>query len=123
VKRVWLEWVVLGLSVVALVVLASGLALQALTAGSPPVPRIELLADEARETPIGWLVPAELTNDGDEAAQAVVIEATATVEGSEESSELTVDFLPAGTTVDVEFGFSAQPESAVSVRVVGLQLP
>jgi hypothetical protein len=64
-----------------------------------------------------------VSNGGDEAAEAVVLEAGATVDGREEISELEVNFLPAGTAVEVAFGFSARPSGDVVVRLVGFRVP
>ena len=123
-RQNWLEWVVLGISVAAVIGLISFLVLEGITdEGRPPVPVVELHAGAAYGIPGGWLVPATATNDGDEAAVAVAIRATATVEGAEEESEVTIDFLPAGTEVEVSFGFSGPPEGAVTVSIVGFRLP
>ena len=64
-------------------------------------------------------MPALAHNDGDRSAQSVTLLATATVNGREEEAEVTIDYLPAGTDVELAFGFSGEPESAVSVRVTG----
>jgi uncharacterized protein (TIGR02588 family) len=55
--------------------------------------------------------------------EALVLRGTAEIGGEAEESELTVDFLPAGTEVDVTFGFSAEPDGEVSVQVIGFRLP
>ena len=51
------------------------------------------------------------------------VRGTATIAGDEEESELTVDYLPAGTSVEVSIGFSAEPDGEVTVQVVGFRLP
>ncbi len=51
------------------------------------------------------------------------MEATATVDGDDEVSEFEVDFLPAGTDVDVEIAFSARPEGSVEVRLGSYRVP
>ena len=117
------EWAVLAVSIVAIVSLVAALVVSGLNEARPADPRVELHLDEARTGQLGWIVPATVRNEGDETAEAVVIEATATVDGGEESSEIEVPFLPAGSEEDVVFAFSAEPESEVTVRLVGFQLP
>ncbi len=122
-RRNALEWIVLGVSIVAIVALVGILVVQGLGESRPVSPNIELRIDEGRSTGAGWIIPADASNDGDQAGVAVVFEASAEVGGEEEASEITVDFLPAGTTVEVAFAFSAEPDGEVSVRLVGFRLP
>ena len=123
-RQNWLEWVVLGVSVVAVVGLVGFLTIDGITdEGRPPEPRAELLAQAAYEFAGGWIIPATVTNGGDEAAEALALRATATIDGAEEESEISIDYLPPGSDVDVSFGFSAPPEGEVTVQVVGFRLP
>jgi uncharacterized protein (TIGR02588 family) len=121
-KRNWLEWAVLAASAAAIVALVAALAVTGIAGGNrPPSPSITLRPQEGRETPSGWVVPATVMNQGDVAAEAVVLEATASVSGAEETSELEIDYLPPGTEVEIEFAFSDQPEGDVAVRVVAMR--
>ena len=122
--RALIEWVVLAGSALAIVALVGVLLAEGL-AGSPddPDPVVELAMDEGRQATHAWLIPATVTNLGGDAAEDVVIEFRATVAGSEETSELTVAFLPPRSTVELEVGFSAIPEGEVAVRVVGYARP
>jgi uncharacterized protein (TIGR02588 family) len=122
-KRNVVEWAVLGASIVGIVVLAAVLISEGISEARPPDPTVEVRLAEARQGDVGWIVPATVSNGGGEAAEAVVLEATATVDGQEETSELEVNFLPAGTTVEVAFGFSARPSGEVVVRLVGFRVP
>lgn len=122
-KRNAVEWLVLVASVLAIVALVGLLVAEGLRESEPPAPTVELRLDEARQAPSGWIVPATVSNAGDRAAQAVVIEATATIAGSEETSELEVDFLPAGSSVEVAFAFSAAPDGEIAVRLVSFREP
>ena len=122
-RRNIVEWAVLGASIVGIVMLAGVLVSEGLSETRPPDPTVELRLAEARQGAAGWIVPASVSNGGDEAAEAVVLEAGATVDGREEISELEVNFLPAGTTVEVAFGFSARPSGDVVVRLVGFRVP
>ncbi len=123
-RQNWLEWVALAASVVAVIGVVGFLVVDGVAdEGRPPTPVVELLDAEAYMTDHGWILPAELTNDGDTAAEALGLRATAAVDGSEEESEISVDYLPAGTAVSVSFGFSAEPEGEVTVQVIGFRLP
>jgi uncharacterized protein (TIGR02588 family) len=122
-QRNIVEWIVLVTSVVAIALVVGVLVVEGLQEQAPANPRVELLADQARPGEEGWIIPANISNAGDEAAEAVVIEASAEVGGETERSELELDFLPAGTTVEVAFAFSAQPDGEISVRLVGFRIP
>ncbi len=123
-RQNWVEWVALLVSAVLVLSVVGFLVVDGLRdEGQPPVPVIVLRRDEAYATDHGWIVPATVRNTGDTAAEALVLRATATVEGAEEESELTVDYLPAGTEVEVSFGFSAEPDGEVGVQTVGFRLP
>src|SRR5688572_26092052 len=100
-RRNALEWAVLISSLLAIGTVVGLLVIEAVTETRPPEPVLELRPAEARATELGWQIPATLVNRGDEAAESIVVEATATVAGEEESSELGVAFLPAGTEVEL----------------------
>ena len=122
--RNWLEWVALAIGSVALVAVVGILAADELTGGDrPPEIAVELHLDAAYQTEHGWLLPATLTNVGDEAAEALDLEAVATVGGVEERSMLQVDYAPSRSEVELTFGFSARPDGDVEVVVVGFRLP
>lgn len=80
---------------------------------------VALHLDRAYMTAMGWVLPASVTNEGDRSAQAVTLIAIATVDGDREDAEITVDYLPAGTQVDLAVGFSGEPDGEVRVRVTG----
>ena len=123
-RQNWLEWVVLGVSVAAVAGLVGFLVVDGLTdTERPPEPVITLQTDAAYDVGDGWILPALATNDGDEAAEALALRATATVDGVDEASEVTIDFLPAGTEVEISFGFSGPPDGDVTVSIVGFRLP
>jgi uncharacterized protein (TIGR02588 family) len=123
-RRNWVEWLALAISVAAILGVVGFLVADGITdADRPPEPRVALQPDAAYETSTGWIVPATVTNGGDVPAVALALRAAATVEGSEEESEVTIDYLPPGTDVEVSFGFSAEPDGEVSVTTVGFRLP
>lgn len=123
-RQNWLEWVVLAISAIGLVGLVGFLLVDGITdEARPPEPVVMLHVDRAYEVVDGWILPATVTNDGDKAATGLILRATASVGGADEESEITIDFLPPGTDVDVSFGFSALPDGAVGVVPVGFRLP
>lgn len=123
-RQNWVEWVALAVSVLAVVGVIGFLVVDGIgDEGRPPTPIVELRPSEGQGTDHGWIVPATVRNGGDRAAEALVLRATATVDGAEEESELEVDYLPAGTSVEVMFGFSAEPEGEATVQVIGFRLP
>lgn len=118
-----LEWAALVTSAVAIGMVAVLLLVEGLGPMSPADPALTLRPDDGRAVALGWSVPGTLSNKGRDAAEAVVVEAVASVGGTEESSEVEVMFLPGGSSIDVEFGFSAQPEGEIETRLVGYRVP
>jgi uncharacterized protein (TIGR02588 family) len=124
VKRNWLEWLILVVSVSLVVALVGYLLVTGLTNGGPAAIRAEVVREDAIEGPDGsWLAPLTVSNDGGTAAVAIVMEGTAMVDGAEETSELVVDILAAGSEVELMLGFSGPPEGEVDLRVVGYEAP
>jgi uncharacterized protein (TIGR02588 family) len=124
VTRNWLEWAILVVSVAVVVALVGYLLVSGFVTGGPAMIRLEVAAAEVADgQDDGWLVPLTVRNEGGKAAVSIVVEGTAIVAGAEESSELTVDLLAAGSEVELVLGFSAQPEGEVQVRVVGFETP
>ncbi len=123
-KRNWLEWAILVISVAVVVALVGYLLVTGLASGGPAIIRAEVSSAEAADgSDGGWLVPLTVRNEGGKAAVSIVVEGTATVAGMEESSELTVDVLAADSEVELVLGFSGRPEGEVQVRVVGFETP
>lgn len=113
------EWIVLAVSVIAITTVVGLLVVDGLTGtGKPPQPVVKPHFDEAYVTATGWLLPATVSNDGDRSAQAVTLLATATVQGEKEEAEISIDYLPAGTDVEITLGFSGEPEGDMIIRVV-----
>ena len=123
-KRNSLEWAILVISVAVVVALVGYLLVSGLANDGPAMIRAEVTAAEAAEGPGGgWLVPVTVHNEGEKAAVSIVVEGTAIVAGTEESSELTVDVLAVDSEVELVLGFSGRPEGEVEVRVVGFESP
>ena len=122
--RNWLEWMTLAVGVAALTLVVGVLVADEVTSGDrPPQPRVELHLDRAYESEGGWFVPATLTNEGDEAAEAITVVASATVGGETEQAEAVVDYGPPRSAVEITFGFSAAPDGEIEVVVTGFRLP
>ncbi len=123
-KRNWLEWAILAISVAGVVVLVGYLLVAGFSTSGPALIRAEVATAEAAHGPDGgWLVPLTVRNEGGTAAVSIVVEGTADVSGKEESSELAIDLLAAGSEVALVLGFSGEPEGEVHVRVVGFETP
>lgn len=118
-----LEWAALAVSAVAIGLVAVLLVVEGVGTMSAADPALTLRPEEGRAVALGWSVPGTMSNAGSDAAEAVVVEASATVDGVEETSEVEVMFLPGGSSVDVEFGFSAEPDGDISSRLVGFRVP
>ena len=123
-KRNWLEWAILAISVAVVVALVGYLLVAGLSNAGPAMIRAEVAAAEAADGPDGgWLVPLIVRNEGGTAAVSIVVEGTATVAGTQESSELTIDLLAADSAVELVLGYSEEPDGEVQVRVVGFETP
>jgi len=122
-RQNWLEWVVLGASVVLLVALIGYLAVTAVSTTTPPAISFVGHPDEARSTDAGWELPVTVRNDGGEAASMIAIEATASVAGETETAQLEVDLLGPGTEDQLVLVFSDAPDGEVEIRLVGFHLP
>lgn len=119
-RRNRLEWIVLASSVAAIAAVLGVLVYEGFgDHGRPAMPSIELHPGRAHRTPAGWVVPATATNEGDRSAQAVTFVATGQVNGREEQGRVTIDYLPAGSDVEVAFGFSGEPDGEICVRITG----
>jgi len=118
-----LEWVALAVSSAAIALVALLLVSEGIGPTSPTDPYLALRPEAGRAIGLGWSVPATLSNEGSEAAEGVVVEAIAMVGGTEETSEVEVMFLPGRSSVEVEFGFSAQPAGEIQARLVGYRVP
>ena len=123
-RRNWLEWAILAVSIAVVVALVGYLAVAGLSGSRPAQIRAEAAPAAGVIGPDGgWLVPVTVRNDGGIAAMTVVLEGTASVAGVDEVSEITVDVLPAESDVEVVLGFSGEPDSDVELRIVGFETP
>ncbi len=121
-RQNWVEWLALGVSLIAITALVGLLAWSGISdAGRPPQPVVTL--GESYTSGSGWIQAATVENRGDEPAEQVLFEAAAQVGGTLETSRVQLDFLPAGSQERIFFGFSGSPSGSVEVRVVGFRAP
>lgn len=107
------EWIVGAASALGVLALVAYLAVTAMTeADGPPV--FEIAVDDVLTGPSGWHVQVTLRNSGDKTAADVVLRG----EGDAgEASELTFDYVPAGSTRRGALLFAREPEGLeLSVR-------
>jgi len=123
VARRIIEVVIFAISAIAIVLVVGVLGVEALDERRPADPSVTVHLEAAREGALGWIVPMTVTNGGDQTVEEAVLEATATVDGTQEMSEITVLLLPSGSDVEVEIGFSGRPVGPIEVRLVGQLLP
>ncbi len=106
------------------VALVGYLLIAGLSNGGPATIEADVAPQEATDGPDeAWLVPLTVRNSGGGAAGSIVVEGTATVDGTEETSQVTVNVLAADSEVELVLGFSGRPEGEVGVRVVGFEIP
>lgn len=123
-RRNWLEWVILVVSVAAIVGLAGYLAIRTLAGeGAPPSIVAEVDPAMGADGPTGWTVPVVIRNDGDGAVRALTIEARAEVAGSSETSALGIDLLGPHSETEGAIGFTARPDGPIEIRVVSFEVP
>ncbi len=118
------EWATAAVGLVIVVAILAALAHRAVfTADTPPKITITVLAIEAQQS--GYLVRTRVTNGGTMTAAQVVIEGVVTIESErEERSQVTIDYVPAGSERIAGLMFSMDPRRGqLQVRTVGFQDP
>jgi uncharacterized protein (TIGR02588 family) len=107
------EWTTLVIGAVLILALV-GLVTYLYVSGDnrPPVVEATPLALEIRREEGAYYVPIEVTNQGGETAQDVLIQAElSTGEGAPEVTEFTVDFLAGGESAEGTVVFSTDPSA------------
>ena len=122
-KRNALEWAILAVSLTAILGLVGFLVVDAFDGDGPASVGAVAESDQGLANDNGWLIPIRVYNRGGTAALSVVVEVSAVVDGADEVSELTVDVLAGGSEVQLLAGFSGPPDSEVSIRITGLEVP
>jgi uncharacterized protein (TIGR02588 family) len=107
------EWTTLVIGAVLILALV-GLVTYLYVSGEnrPPVVEATPLAQEIRREEGAYYVPIEVTNQGGETAEDVVIQAElSTGEGAPEVTEFAIDFLAGGETAEGTVVFSTDPSA------------
>lgn len=116
------EWVTFALAAVIVLGILGTVLSQMVTEGSPPSPRVAVGAVAERDG--SFIVPVRLTNDGDETAQDVQVNATLTTKDGETTSDQIVAFLAGGEEERLEFVFEDDPgDGELVVGIGGYRLP
>jgi uncharacterized protein (TIGR02588 family) len=105
------EWTTLGISI-AIVAAILGLITFLYYRGTEEAPRIEASAnlEGLRHEQSGYYLPVEVTNEGDQTVEDVIVEAELdTGEGQPQTAEITVMFLAGGERATGTFVFEDDP--------------
>lgn len=118
------EWVTFGLSLLLLLVVVAMLAVQMLDGNEPAAPTATVVDAEIEPRGGRFVVPVEVTNEGDRGAQGVEVSAELVVGGETADASQTIDFLGAGEIVTLIFLFDDDPRSGeLSATVDGFVVP
>jgi uncharacterized protein (TIGR02588 family) len=118
------EWAAAGISVVIVLAALASLLYEAVRGhGSPPEFDISVVTVEPKRG--GYLVRIRVVNTGASAAAQLVIEGKVTSPGGEtESSQITLDYVPAQSERLAGLFFSSEPDRArLKIRALGYQDP
>jgi uncharacterized protein (TIGR02588 family) len=123
VEKNWLEWVVFGVGLLLVAATLGFLVYDGATAGDAPAD-IEVRLGEPRRAGQGFLVPVTVSNRGGETAEGVTVEVTLEGGAEAERGELTVAFLPRGSTREGWVSFSKDPRAGrLTARALGYEKP
>lgn len=119
-----LEWVVAGIGALLVAGTIGYLVTQALWRDATP-PDVRLVAEPARAQQGGWLVRFHALNQGGEPAAELLIEGELRdPEGTVETSEATLDYLPPGSQRAGGLLFSRDPRQfELALRAKGYARP
>jgi uncharacterized protein (TIGR02588 family) len=115
-KRPVLQWSMAALGGAVTVAAISVMVWEGLQPSAPPMLRARIVEIEA--TAAGHVAMVQVTNDGDETAAAVKIEAVL----DDQTATATLDYVPGHGEAKAYFRFDANPRTAV-VRVQGWSAP
>ena len=111
------EWVTFAVAAVIVLGVLAAIVSQVAALSDPPSPSVEVGATQERDG--RYVVPATVTNDGDETAQDVQVNATLTTDDGESTSDQVVAFLAGGEEHELEFVFEEDPEDGELVVEIG----
>lgn len=121
-SRNFAEWVTFAVAS-AIVLLVVGLILAEIPGTeSPPSPTAKVTGAAERRGD-QFVVPVEVTNEGDATAENVQVTASLEVGGDKLEADQIVDFLAGGESTELEWVFDQDPKSGtLEVRVTGYAL-
>jgi uncharacterized protein (TIGR02588 family) len=121
----WLEWTVFAASAVLVVATIGYLAYDAATLGDSP-PLVSVAIGNATPVPGGFLLPLTVRNDGDRAAEDVLVEVEIErADGGTERAGLAVPFVPRQARSQAWVTVRADPRTAraIHARALGYREP
>jgi uncharacterized protein (TIGR02588 family) len=119
----WLEWTVFGLGLILIAGIAAYLVHAAATRSERP-PALAIQVGSIIAAPAGFAVPLTVTNSGDVTAEQVIVEVLNGDARTGERSELTLAFVPHGSTRHGWVIFERRPDpGGVRARVLGYEEP
>lgn len=122
-RRSTAEWVTFG-AATAVVALVIGLILAQIPGNDDPAAPTARTAGPAERRADVFVVPVEVTNQGDAAAENVQVAAELQLGEETFEADQVVDFLAAGETEELQFVFEDDPEDGeLMVRVTGFSRP
>lgn len=122
-RKNWLEWAVFWLGLALVCTVASYLVYAAAVGGTRP-PQLAIHIGAIEEVPGGFAVAVEVRNTGDVTAEAVVVEVLSGEGADHERGELTLAFVPHGSTRRGWVTFPRRPDArTLRARVLGYQEP
>lgn len=123
IQKNWLEWAVFGIAAVLIALVLAFLGYEAALIGDA-LPDIQLQIGKAEARSGYFAVPIELMNKGDQTAEAVHIEVTLRVGGTEEKSDIEIQFLPRRGQREAWVTFKNDPsKGSLEGRVLGYEKP
>ncbi|MGH9308618.1 MAG: hypothetical protein ACRD1U_04545 [Vicinamibacterales bacterium] len=122
-RKNWLEWAVFWTGLVLVGAVAAYLVYAAAVGGNRP-PQLAVHIGAIEEVPGGFAVAVEVRNSGDVTAEAVVVEVRSNEGADHERGEVTLAFVPHGSTRRGWVTFPQRPDAGtLRARVLGYEEP
>ena len=122
-RRAAAEWVTFAIACAVVLLVIGLIVAQIPGTDSPAAPTAEV-AQSIERRGDQYVVPVEVTNDGDATAENIQVVATLEIGGDSLEADQVVDFLSGGESAEVEFVFDEDPRSGtLDVRVSGYSVP
>lgn len=122
-SRTGAEWTTFAVSLLIVVATMAFIAVEGLRQDRPAEPVAEV-SGPIEERGGRFHVPVTVRNAGDETAESTQVVATLTLDGTEQQSDQTIDFLSGGDREDLVFVFDDDPSKGeLAVSVTGFTVP